>query len=140
VATLEQLGFLPPITVELDLFDYVALDSPREPPPVELRARLARSYGADGEDGEGVRLAFVAGRPVDGHGLLVLAYLWRANPEGVVWGVERWSSPERRLRPYRHDPTFQARAAAEVHAELRSLGPAAFASHARAVLASRDPG
>jgi hypothetical protein len=136
VATLKQLGFLPPMTVELDLFDYVPLDSGREPPPMELRARLARTYGAGEEDGEGVRLAFVAGHPVDSHKLLVLAYLWRADPEGVVWGVERWSSPERRLRPYRHDPTFEPRAAADVHAELQSLGPAAFASHARAFLAS----
>ena len=136
MATLEQLGGLPPITVELDLFDYVALASPREPPPVELRARLARSYDADDEDGEGLRLAFVAGHPVDSHDLLVLAYLWRAAPENVVWGVERWSSPQRRLRPYRHDPAFEPRAAADVHAELQSLGPAALASRTRVFLAS----
>jgi hypothetical protein len=136
MSTLTQLGSLPPITAELDLFDYVPLDSPREPPPVELRARLARSYDTDEEDGEGLRLAFVAGHPVDSHDLLVLAYLWRASPEGVVWGVERWSSPERRLRPYRHDPTFEPRAAADVHAELQSLGPASFASYARVFLAS----
>ncbi|MDQ3630863.1 MAG: hypothetical protein M3417_06250 [Actinomycetota bacterium] len=135
MSTLKQLASLPPITVELDLFDYVPLDSPREPPPVELRARLARRYD-DEVDGEGLRLAFVAGHPVDSHDLLVLAYLWRAAPEGVVWGVERWSSPERRLRPYRHDPTFKPRAAADVHAELQSLGPASFASHARIFLAS----
>ena len=61
MTTLEQLGPLPPNAVELDLFDYVPLDSLREPPPVELRARLARSYDADDdEDGEGLRLAFVA--------------------------------------------------------------------------------
>jgi hypothetical protein len=136
MSTLEQLGSLPPITVELDVFDYVALDSPREPPPVELRARLARSYGDDEDGGEGLRLAFVAGHPVDSHDLLVLAYVWRAAPEGVAWGVERWSSPERRLLPYRHDPTFEPRAAADVHAELKSLAPAAFASYARAFLAS----
>jgi hypothetical protein len=136
MSTLEQLGFLPPMTVELDLFDYVPLDSPRAPPPVELRARLARSYDADEEDGEGLRLAFVAGHPVDSHDLLVLAYLWRAASEDVVWGVERWSSPERRLRPYRHDPTFEPRAAADVHAELQSLGPASVASDARVFLAS----
>jgi hypothetical protein len=136
MATLEHLGSLPPITVELDLFDYVALDSPRAPPPVELRARLARGYDTDEEDGEGLRLAFVAGHPVESRDLLVLAYLWRAAPEGVAWGVERWSSPERRLLPYRHDPTFEPRAAAEVHAELKSLAPAAFARHARAFLAS----
>ena len=136
MAALEHLGPLSPITVELDLFDYVPLDSPRQPPPVELRARLARSYDADDEDGEGLRLAFVAGHPVDSHDLVVLAYLWRAAPENVVWGVERWSSPQRRLRPYRHDPAFEPRAAADVHAELQGLGPASFASHARAVFAS----
>jgi hypothetical protein len=134
VSTREQLGCLPPVTVELDLFDYVALDSPREPPPVELRARLARRY--DDEDGEGLRLAFVVGHPIDSHDLLVLAYLWRAEPESVVWGAERWSSPQQRLRPYRHDPTFQPRSAAEVHAELRGGGGAAFASATRAFLAS----
>ena len=133
MATLEQLGSLPPITVDLDVFDYVPLDSPREPPPVELRARLARSY--DEDDDEGLRLAFVAGHPVDSHDLLVIAYLWRAAPEGVVWGAERWSSPERRLRPYRHDPAFEARPAADVHAELQSLGPTSLASHARVLLA-----
>src|SRR5687768_8414024 len=111
MSTLKQLGPLPPITVELDLFDYVPLDSPREPPSVELRARLARRYHPDEEDTEGLRLAFVAGHPVDSDDLLVLAYLWRAAPEGVAWGVERWPSPERRLRPYRHDPTFEPRAA-----------------------------
>jgi hypothetical protein len=136
MSALRELGSLPPITVELDLFDYVPLDSPREPPPVELRARLARSYDADEEDGEGLRLAFVAGHPVDSHDLLVLAYLWRAASEDVVWGVERWSSPERRLRPYRHDPTFEPRAAADVHAELQSLGPASVARYARVFLAS----
>jgi hypothetical protein len=136
MSTLKQLGSLPPITVELDLFDYVPLDSPREPPPVELRARLARSYDADEEDDEGLRLAFVVGHPVDSHDLLVLAYLWRAASEDVVWGVERWSSPERRLRPYRHDPAFEPRAAADVHAELKSLGPASVASDARVFLAS----
>ena len=127
---------MPPITVELDLFDYVPLDSPREPPSLELRARLARSYDAGEEDAEGLRLAFVAGHPVDSHDLLVLAYVWRPAPEGVAWGVERWSSPERRLLPYRHDPAFEPRAAADVHAELRSLAPASFASYARAFLAS----
>lgn len=134
MSTLTQLGPLPPITVELDLFDYVPLDSPREPPPVELRARLARSFDTGEEDGEGLRLAFVAGHPVDSHDLLVLSYLWRAAPNGVAWGIERWSSPERRLRPYRHDPTFEPRAAADVHAELKSLYPASFASYARRFL------
>ncbi|MDQ3676740.1 MAG: hypothetical protein M3401_08070 [Actinomycetota bacterium] len=136
MSLLEQLGSLPPITVELDLFDYVPLDSARKAPPVELRARLARRYNTDDQDAEGLRLAFVAGHPVDSYDLLVLAYLWRSAPEVVVWGVERWSSPERRLRPYRHDPTFAPRAAADVHAELQSLGPASFASHARVLLAS----
>ncbi len=136
VSTLKQLGCLPPITVELELFDYVPLDSPREPPPVELRACLARSYDAGEEDGDGLRLAFVAGHPVDSHDLLVLAYLWRAAPKGVSWGVERWSSPERRLRPYRHDATFEPRVAADVHAELQSLGHASFARHVRDFLAS----
>jgi hypothetical protein len=135
MSTLEQLGPLLPITVELDLFDYVPLDSPREPPPVELRARLARSYG-DEEDGEGLRLAFVVGHPADSHDLLVLAYLWRAVSEDVVWGIERWSSPERRLRPYRHDPTFTTQPAADIHAELKSLGSDAVAHHARGVLES----
>lgn len=136
MTVLERLGALPPITAELDLFEYVALDSPRKAPPVELRARLVRRYDVGDRDAEGLRLAFVAGHPVDSHDLLVLAYLWRSAPEAVVWGVERWSSPERRLRPYRHDPTFQPRAAADVHAELQSLGPASVASHARAFLAS----
>jgi hypothetical protein len=103
---------------------------------VELRARLARSYDADDEDGAGLRLAFVAGHPVDSHDLLVLAYLWRAATEDVVWGTERWSSPQRRLRLYRHDPTFELRAAADVHAELQSLGPASLANDARVFLAS----
>jgi hypothetical protein len=50
MTTLEQLGPLPPRVVELNLFDYVPLDSPREPPPVELRARLARRYDADDDE------------------------------------------------------------------------------------------
>ncbi len=82
-----------------------------------------------------MRLAFVTGHPIDSDDLLVLAYLWRAAPGGVVWGIERWSSPQQRLRPYRHDPTFEPRAAADVHAELKRLDHAAFESYARAVLA-----
>ena len=136
MSTLEELGSLPPIAVELDLFDYVPLDSPREPPPVKLLARLVRSFEADEEDAEGLRLAFVAGRPIESHDLLVLAYLWRPPPRGVAWGVESWSSPERRLRPYRHDPTFEPRAAADVHAELQSLSSASFADYARGLLGS----
>lgn len=135
MSTLEQLGSLPPVTAELDLFDYVPLDSPREPPAVELRARLARRYDDD-DDGEGLRLAFVVGHPIDSHDLFVLAYRWRAAPEGVVWGVERWSSPQQRLRPYRLDTAFQPRTAADVHAELQGRGAAGFASSARAFLAS----
>ncbi len=136
MSTLEQLGLLPPITVELESFDYVALESPRQPPPVELRARLVRTYDAGEEDGEGLRLAFVAGHPVDSGDLLVVAYVWRAAPEGVAWGVERWSSPERTLRLYRHDATFEPRQAADVHAELQSVGAASFPAYARDLLAN----
>lgn len=136
MSTVGELGSLPPITVELDLFDYVPLDSPREPPPVKLRARLARGYDADEADAEGLRLAFVAGHPVDSHDLLVLAYLWRPPPKGVAWGVESWPSPERRLRLYRQDPTFEPRSAADVHAELQSLDAASFADYARGLLGS----
>ena len=136
MATLEQLGSLPPLTVELDLFDYAPLDSPREPPPLELRARLARSFDAEEDDAEGLRLAFVAGRPVDSHDVLVVAYLWRPATSDVVWGLERWSSPERRLRPYRHDPAFEPRSAGDVHAELQRLGAASFAREVRTLLAS----
>ena len=133
MATLEQLGSLPPVTAELDLFDYVPLDSRRTPPAIELRARLARSFDAE-DDGEGLRLAFVAGRPIDSHDLLVMAYLWRPATDDVVWGVERWSSPERRLRPYRHDPTFEPRGAAGVHAELQRAGVGSFARDVRTLL------
>ncbi len=136
MSSLEELGSLPPITVELELFDYVPLDSSREPPPVELRARLARSFDTGEANGEGLRLAFVAGHPVDSANLLVVAYMWREAPKDVAWGVERWPSPERRLRLYRYDPTFEPRTAADVHAELRSLGPAAFADYARGLLGS----
>jgi len=136
MASLEELGSLPPITVELELFDYVALDNPREPPPVELRARLARRFDTDEENSEGLRLAFVAGRPVDSDNLLVLAYVWRPAPNDVVWGAERWPSPERRLGLYEYDPTFGPRTAAAVHAELKNLNPAAFADYARGLLGS----
>ncbi len=137
MAELEALGSLPPITADLDLFDYVALDSPREPPAVELRACLARTYSAGDADeasDEGLRLAFVIGRPVDSHDLLVIAYLWRPPPNGVAWGIERWPSPERRLRPYRQDPTFEPRAAADVHKELQGAGPQSLADYARGLL------
>ncbi len=135
MTALDELGPLLPVTVELDLFDYVPLDSPREPPPLELRARLVRTYDADEEGGEGLRLAFVAGHPIDSPDLLVLSYVSRPS-EAVAWGVERWSSPERRLRPYRLDPTFEPQAAADVHAELKSLGTASFDDHARRLLES----
>ena len=139
MSKLEDLGPLPPVTLELDLFEYVPLDSPREPPEVELRACLARPTPADEDDetsGEGLRLAFVIGRPVDSYDVLVISYLWRAPPRGVAWGVERWQSPERRLRAYRHDPTFEPRPAADVHRELRTLGPAALGDRARGILQS----
>ena len=136
MATLEELGSLPPVTVEVALFDYVPLDSPREPPALELRARLARCYVPDDADGEGLRLAFIAGRPVDSYDLIALAYIWRSGDAVVAWGVERWSSPERRLRPYRNDATFAPRAAADVHAELRELGVSAVARQARDLLES----
>ena len=134
MATLEQLGDLLPVTVELELFDYVALAAPREPPAIDVCACLARGY-TDDEQGEQLRLAFVTGHPIDSQDLLVLAYLWREGPRGVVWGAERWSSPERRLRPYRQDPAFRPRAAGAVHAELQRLDDEAFADHVRAVLA-----
>ncbi len=137
MSELQELGPLPPITVDVDLFEYVPLDSPRQPPAVELRACLARIYSADEDDevsAEGLRLAFVFGRPIDSHDLLAIAYLWRPPPKGVAWGVERWSSPERRLRPYRHDPTFVPRAAADIHEELRRLGADSVAEYARDLL------
>ena len=70
MSTLEELGSLPAITIELDLFDYVPLDSPREPPSVKLLACLVRGYEADEEHTGGLRRAFVAGRPVQSHDLL----------------------------------------------------------------------
>ncbi len=137
MSTLEELEPLPVITVELELFDYVPLDSPRKPPPAEVHACLARSYEADEAKGEDLRLAFVAGRPVDSYDLLVLAYVWRAPPKGVAWKVERWPSPERPLRLYRHDPTFEPRPAVEVHEELKKRGAASVAACARRVLATQ---
>lgn len=131
--TLEELGSLPPITVDLEPFDYVALDNRRKPPPIEVHAGLARSY-TDEEGGEELRLAFVAGRPVDSYDLVVLAYIWRAPPKRVAWGVERWPSPERRLRLYRRDPTFEPRTAVDLHDEFQRLGPSSLADYARQVL------
>lgn len=135
MATLEQLGRLPPVTAELDLFDYFPLDSTREPPPLELQASLARSQPGEDGDPDGLRLAFVTGHPIDSPDLLVLAYLWRPASNDVVWGVERWSSPESRLRPYSHDAAFRPRPAADVHAELQRLDGDAFARRVRGVLA-----
>jgi hypothetical protein len=137
MSKLEDLGSLSPVTVELDLFDYVPLDSPRQPPAIEVGACLARPYAAGGPDKanrEGLRLALVLGRPVDSHDLLVIAYLWRPPPRGVAWGVERWPSPERRLEPYRHDPRFGPRAAVDVHEEFQRLGPDSLADYARRLL------
>ena len=137
MSSLEDLGSLPPVTVELELFAYVPLDSPREPPAFELQARLARGYAAEDDeegDGGGLRLAFVAGHPVDSPDLVVLSYIWRARTEDVAWGVESWSSPERRLKAYRHDPSFEPRAATDVHAELRGGGPSSVAGSAQALL------
>jgi hypothetical protein len=138
MSALEELGPLQPLALEVGLFDYVPLDSPRAPPPVRLHARLARRYEADEGDepgGERLRLAFVAGRPIDSHDLLVLSYVWREPPRGVVWGFERWPSPERRLRLYRRDAAFEPRRAPDVHAELQGLGPASFTDQARDLLA-----
>ena len=134
MTTLEQLGRLPPVTLELELFEYVPLDSAREPPPLELHACLARPQPGEDGDPEGLRLAFVAGHPVDSADLLVLAYLWRPTSMDVVWGVERWSSPERRVRPYSHDASFRPRPAAGLHTELQRLDADAFARRVRAVL------
>jgi hypothetical protein len=134
MATLKELGSLPPITDELDTFDYVPLDDSRKPPSVELVARLARADNADEEDEEeGLRLAFVAGHPIDSDDLLVLSYLWREGAKGVTWAVERWPSPERRLKLYRHDPSFEPRPAADVHAELQGFDPDSFAEHVRTI-------
>jgi len=137
MSTLAELEPLPPITVALELFDYVPLGSPRKPPPIEVRACLARSYEADEGKGEDLRLAFVAGRPVDSYDLLVLAYVWRAPPRGVAWAVERWSSPERALRLYRRDPTFEPAPAVAIHEELRTRGAASVAAYARRVLSTK---
>jgi hypothetical protein len=132
---LEQLGPLPPITVELDLFDYVPLDTPGEPPPVELRARLARSYNTAEEDGEGLRLAFVAGHPVDSHDPLVLAYLWRAAPKT---SCGQSSVGHRRSGAYGLPARPDVRNAGRRRCsrELKRLGPASLANDARVFLAS----
>ena len=119
------------------MFDYIDLDASRMPPDVDVVARLARSYSEE-EDGGGerLRLALVAGRPVDSHDLIIVAYIWRAETRDVVWGLERWPSPERRLVLYRLDPDFEALPARELHAELQQAGPGGVADQTRAVLAA----
>ncbi len=136
VADPEQLPSLPPITAEIEpTFDYVALDSDRTPPDVDVVARLARNYSEEDSGGERLRLALVAGHPVDSNDLVVVAYIWRAETKDVVWGLERWPSPERRLVLYRLDKGFEALPAGRLHAELQQAGAAALADQARAVLA-----
>ena len=133
MASLDELGSLPPVTDEPELFDYVPLDAEDEPPQLELHARLARAY-EDDEDGDGLRLAFVAGHPVDSTDLIVLSYLWRSRDDVVVWGVERWESPERRLKPYKNDSSFSARGASAVHADLKRVGAHGFPQYVRDLL------
>ena len=118
------------------MFDYVALDSPRTPPDLRVVARLARSYSEEDGGAERLRLALVAGHPVDSHDLIVVAYIWRAETGDVVWGLERWSAPERRLVLYRLDPGFEPRPARQLHDELQQAGAAALADQTRAVLAA----
>ena len=138
MADLDQLPPLPPVTADWEpTFDYVALDSERTPPEdVAVVARLARSYSEE-DDGRAqrLRLALVAGRPVDSADLLVVAYIWREETGDVVWGLERWSSPERPLGLYRLDPHFEAQPARRVHAELQQARAAALADQARAIVA-----
>ncbi|MGI8595594.1 MAG: hypothetical protein ACR2ML_14770 [Solirubrobacteraceae bacterium] len=136
MADLQELPELPPITAEIEpLFDYAALDCPRTPHDLDVVARLARTYSEEDSGGERLRLAFVAGHPVDSKDLVVVAYIWRAETRDVVWGLERWPSPERRLVLYRLDPAFEALPARRLHAELQQAGAASLADQARAVLA-----
>lgn len=133
----KELPSLPVITAELErTFDYVALDDSRTPPDLKLVARLARSYSDDDSGSERLRLALVAGHPVDSKDLVVVGYIWRAETRDVVWGLECWPSPERRLALYRLDPGFDPRPARRLHAELQQAGAAALADQARAVLAA----
>ncbi len=118
------------------MFDYVALDSARMPPDLRVVARLARSYSEGDDDGERLRLALVFGHPVDSQDLIIVAYIWRAETRDVVWGLERWSSPERRLVLYQLDPGFEPLPARQLHAELRQAGSTALADQARAILAA----
>ena len=133
----QELPALPPITAEVEpMFDYIALDTPRMPPELHVVARLARNYSEGDGGGERLRLALVAGHPVDSHDLIIVAYIWRAETRDVVWGLERWPSPERRLVLYRLDPGFEPLPARQLHAELQHAGAAALADQTRAVLAA----
>ena len=76
------------------------------------------------------------GHPVDSDDLIIVAYIWRAETRDVVWGLERWPSPERRLVLYRLDPGFEPLPARQLHAELQHAGAAALADQTRAVLAA----
>ncbi len=137
MADSHELPSLPPITVEVEpMFDYVALDSPRMPPDLDVVAHLVRSYSEGDGGGERLRLALVAGHPVDSHDLVIVAYIWRAETRDVVWGLERWPSPERRLVLYRLDPGFEPLPARQLHAELQHAGADALAAETRAVLAA----
>jgi hypothetical protein len=118
------------------MFDYVDLNSERTPPDVRLVARLARSYSEEDGGSERLRLALVAGHPVDSHDLIIVAYIWRGETQDVVWGLERWPSPERRLVLYRLDPGFEALPAQQLHAQLQRAGADGLADQARAVLAA----
>ncbi len=118
------------------MFDYVALDRPRTPPDFVAVARLARRYSEEDSGGERLRLALVAGHPVDSHDLVVVGYIWRAETRDVVWGLERWPSPDRRLALYRLEPGFEPRPARGLHAELQQAGAAALADQARSILAA----
>ncbi len=132
----EEIPSLPPITAELEpMFDYVALDSPRTPPDLVVVARLARKYSEE-DGGERLRLTLVAGHPVDSYDLIVVAYIWRGETRDVVWGIERWSSPERPLALYRLDAGFEQLPVREMHAQLQQGAAAAVADQAQAVLAS----
>ena len=137
MADREDLPSLPPVTDEVEpMFDYVALDSKRMPPDLRVVARLARSYSEGEGDGERLRLALVFGHPVDSDDLIIVAYIWRAETQDVVWGLERWSSPERRLVLYGLDPGFEPLPARRLHAEMQQAGAAALADQARAILAA----
>ncbi len=137
VAGHDELPSLPPITADVEpTFDYVALDDARTPPDLEVVARLARGYSEEDGGGERLRLSLVAGRPVDSKDIVVVSYIWRAETKDVVWAIERWSSPEKRLALYTLDPGFEPAPARQLHAELQQDGAAALADQARTVLAA----